>query len=288
MRLKEASLCAAAAAATIIAAAGCTNVSDITVTRGSEGEGLREQIPPVTAYMFNEAANALALPTGAVGAGDYVAVYHLSAGKQDDQWWTYLAEDALVNKINAAGATAVERNDAAAALLATETGYYPPPRNGKGAAGVAPAANPKERPTTPYRATRVLCYRVVAAKLYITPPSRELNRVAIHKEAMAAGPAGAALAAVTTSPGETPARAAHATAQIILNLRTLDASTGEVLWAGTVTASAERDVPITWLEPADFWRGPGGPDWDDDDAWDWCFRWSEEPCNEEVYIGPAH
>ncbi len=289
MRSTGIALTCAAAGALVLVAAGCTNVSDITVTRGGGDEGIRDAIPPATAYMFNEAMNALELPTGAVGAGEYVAVYHLSAGTPDDQWWTYLAEDALVSKISAAGATPVERNDAAAALLATEAKYVPPPKTAKGAVDVMGPAGKEPRAVTPYRATRVLCYRVVTAKLWLEPPQREANRVAVHKTREAEGRGPAALVAMATSE-EVPSRTVHATAQVIVNLRTLDAQTGEVLWTGTVTATAARDVPVTWLEPYDFWNNAGWDDhdWDNNGPWDWCFRWSEEPAEEEVYIGPAH
>jgi len=246
------------ALALLLAAGGCS-VRNIEV-HGANGAGIKETVPPVMAMMFNDACAGVELPAAAIAPGDYVAVYHLSSGKNQDQWWTYLAEDALVAKVRAAGATPVERNDATAALLAAEASYVPPPRNGNTRAAADVPASARDAKPTPYRATRGLAYRLVAADVAFDRADKRATAVY----------------------GEPTVRV---NAAVVINLRTLDANTGEVMWSGTVSGKAARDIPISQLAP---WF-PAALDWEDEDWEDnhgpAMFMWQDG--SESVYLGPA-
>ncbi len=230
------------AAAAVLAATAC-NVKNVEVHGAYEGAGIRETAHPVMTEMFNLAFNAAKLPAASVSSGDYVAVYRLSSGKAEDQWWCYFAEDWLVDKVRAAGATPVERNALAARLREAEAAYVEPPAASL-AGGTAPSLaklRANEAALTSYRATRALAYRVVAADLWF-------DRLGSHDGRHEA--------------------TVRANAQVTVNLRTLDVGTGEVLWAGSVTGTAKKAFPISRLIG---WMGIY--DWEDD--WDgpWWWRW---------------
>ena len=233
------------AAAAVLAATAC-NVKNVAVHGAYEGAGLRESAHPVMTEMFNLASKAVKLPAGSVSSGDYVAVYRLSSGKAEDRWWSYFAEDWLVDKIRAAGANPVERNDLAKRLLAAEGDYLePPPPAGIGAP-TAPTAYGRrgDVAVTPYRATRALAYRVVAADLWFDRFAEGHHR------------------------REPTVRA---NANVIVNLRTVDVKTGEVLWSGSASGTARKTFPISrlvgWFGIYDW------EDWDDSPDWWWWWRW---------------
>ena len=230
-----------AAAAVLLAAAAC-NVKNVEVHGSYRDAGIREKAHPLAAEMFNLAFKAAELPAGSVSSGEYVAAYRLSSGKAEDQWWCYFAEDWIVDKVRAAGATPVERNTLAARLLEAEAAYAEPPAGTSLAAVSAPSPagfGKKEAERTPYRATRALAYRVVAADLWFD----QFNPHGRGHEA-----------------------AVRANAQVTVNLRTLDVGTGEVLWSGSTTGTARKAVNISRLTG---WLGIH--DWEDWD--DWPFRW---------------
>jgi hypothetical protein len=228
-----------------LAATAC-NVKNVEVHGSYEGAGIRESAHPVMTEMFNLAFKAVKLPEGSVSSGDYVAVYRLSSGKAEDRWWCYLAEDWLVDKVRAAGASPVERNDLAKRLLAAEGEYLEPPAPAGPGAPTAPS--PYDRrgdvAVTPYRATRALAYRVVAADLWFDHFSNHHG-------------------------GQEPT--VRANAKVIVNLRTLDVKTGEVLRSGSASATARKTFPISrlvgWFGIYDW------EDWDDSPHWWWWWRW---------------
>lgn len=268
----------------LVAAAALTgcNVENVEYHGAMGGVMTKESVPPVTTYMFNEAAGALEVPTGAVAPGEYVAIYQLGAGENESQWWCYLVEDALVAKVQKLGATPVERNDAATVLLNKENEYFPAPKR-TDVAGAPVGA--KENKRIPYRATRVLAYRVVAAKLWLEPDRREMRtHAAVTRAALAGDIRAAALAATGADEPAAATKTIPVTAQLIVNLRTLDANTGEVLWTGTVSGLATRDVPVSWLAPVGWWHLDDWEDWDEDKWWAYGFMWHDG--DEEVYVGP--
>ena len=238
-------------AAVLLAAAAC-NVKHVEVHGPYRDAAIHETTHPVVAEMFNLAFKAVKLPAGSISAGDYVAAYRLSSGKAEGAWWCYFAEDWLVDKVRAAGATPVERNAAAARLLEAEGAYFEPP------AGDSPTGATTRRlggsgetnaGLTPYRATRALAYRVVAAELWFDRfSSRGRN-------------------------GEPTVRA---NAKVTVNLRTLDVRTGEVLWSGVTGGTARKTVEVARLLG---WFGID--DWDDwDDGpfrWRWDWDWDGGP-----------
>jgi hypothetical protein len=229
--------------AVLLAAAAC-NVKNVEVHGPYRDAAIHETTHPVVAEMFNLAFKAVKLPAGSISAGDYVAAYRLSSGKAEGAWWCYFAEDWLVDKVRAAGATPVERNAAAARLLEAEEAYFEPP------AGDSPTGATTRRlgrsgetnaGLTPYRATRALAYRVVAAELWFDRfSSRGRN-------------------------GEPTVRA---NAEVTVNLRTLDVRTGEVLWSGVAAGTARKTVEVARLLG---WFGID--DWDDWDDGPFCWRW---------------
>lgn len=244
----------ACALAVALAAAGCS-IKNTEIGGSYPGATLRESAHPVVTEMFNHAFKAVELPAGAVASGEYVAVYRLSSGKVEDQWWCYLAEDWMVDKIRAAGATPVERNASAAHLLEGEDEYFAAPKTPSpgGVTAPSPASLAKLRAgdveRTPYRATRALAYRVVAADLW-------LDRF--------------------NSPADGSEPTVRANAKVVINLRTIHVQTGEVLWSGSVSGTARKNVKISRLMGF-----MGIYDWDDWDDWDhgpwwWWWRWDDD------------
>lgn len=230
-------------AAVLLAAAAC-NVKNVEVHGSYRDAGIRQTAHPLAAEMFNLAFKAAELPAGSVSPGAYVAAYRLSSGKAEDQWWCYFAEDWLVDKVRAAGATPVERNASAARLLAAEAAYAEPPAGTSLAAVAAPrpaAFGLRGADLTPYRATRALAYRVVAADLWFD----QFNPHGRGREATV-----------------------RANAQVTVNLRTLDVRTGEVLWSGSTTGTARKAVNVSRLMG---WLGLN--DWEDWDGWPSRWRW---------------
>jgi hypothetical protein len=235
------------AAAVVLAATAC-NVKNVEVHGSYRDAGIRESSNPVMTEMFNLAFKAVALPAGSVSAGHYVAVYRLSSGKAEDRWWCYLAEDWLVDKVRAAGAYPVERNDLAKRLLAAEGEYLEPPRRDT-ASPTAPASYGRrgDVDVTPYRATRALAYRVVAADLWFDRFSGHHGR-------------------------QEPT--VRVNAKAIVNLRTLDVKTGEVLWSGAASGTARKTFPISRLVRwFGFYDWEDWDDWDDSPYWWWWWRW---------------
>jgi hypothetical protein len=229
--------------AVLLAAAAC-NVKNVEVHGPYRDAAIHETTHPVVAEMFNLAFKAVKLPAGSISAGDYVAAYRLSSGKAEGAWWCYFAEDWLVDKVRAAGATPVERNAAAARLLEAEEAYFEPPA-GNSPAGATTRRLGRSGETnaglTPYRATRALAYRVVAAELWFDRfSSRGRN-------------------------GEPTVRA---NAKVTVNLRTLDVRTGEVLWSGAAAGTARKTVEVSRLLG---WFGID--DWDDWDEGPFRWRW---------------
>jgi hypothetical protein len=234
--------------ALLLAAVAC-NVKNVEVHGSYRDAAIHETTHPVVAEMFNLAFKAVKLPSASVAAGEYVAVYRLSSGKAEGAWWSYLAEDWIVDKVRAAGATPVERNGAAVRLLEAEGAYFEAP------AVDSPTGITTRRPDragetpsdlTRYRATRALAYRVVAAELWFDRFNRH-------------GPN-----------GEPSVRA---NAKVTVNLRTLDVRTGEVLWSGTAAGAARKNIEVSRLLG---WFGID--DWDDCDDWDngpflWHWDW---------------
>lgn len=250
MGRKRNAFMAAAALAAVTAGIGC-NFENVEYHGAYADHGIgKYQVPPVTVMMINYALQAVTLPGGAVAPDTYVAVYRLSSGKGEEAWWTYLSEDWLIDKIRAAGATPVERNAAAASMLAEEENYLAVPKRGGDPTGGYVNPKLKENPEKriPFRAERALAYRIVAADLSVARPDRSnLRRGALRT-----------------------------TATVILNLRTVDVRTGEVLWAGVVTGTATKDVPISWFDDGWPWPWWADDDWEDagDDAWrPWLWRW---------------
>lgn len=233
-----------------VAVAACS-VKNVEMDGAYRGAVARESVHPLAAEMFNLAFKAVALPSATVSAGDYVAVYRLSSGKVEDQWWCYLAEDWLVDKVRGAGATPVERNAAATRLLEAEGAYFEPPAPSPVALTSPRLAKlaEKEAGLTPYRATRALTYRVVAADLWF-------DRFRVHRH-----------------DGEPTVRA---NAKVTVNLRTVDVMTGEVLWTGSAAGTASKTVSLSRLAG---WAGIC--DWDDwDDGpfwWHWGWDWDGGP-----------
>ncbi len=241
---------ALAALAVIVAAAACS-VKNVEMGGAYRGAVTREAVHPLAAEMFNLAFKAVTLPSASISAGDYVAVYRLSSGKVEDKWWCYLAEDWLVDKVRAAGATPVERNAAAARLLEAEGAYFEPPATSPGGVTAPRLAKlaEKEAGLTPYRATRALTYRVVAADMWF-------DRFHARRH-----------------DGEPTVRA---NAKVTVNLRTVDVMTGEVLWSGAAAGTASKTVSLSRLAG---WAGIW--DWDDcDDGpfwWRWHWHWHNGP-----------
>jgi hypothetical protein len=236
-----------AAAAVVLAATAC-NVKNVEVHGSYRDAGIREASNPVMTEMFNLAFKGVALPAGSVSGGHYVAVYRLSSGKAEDRWWCYLAEDWLVDKVRAAGAYPVERNDLAKRLLAAEGDYLEPPRR-DAASPTAPASygGRGDVDVTPYRATRALAYRVVAADLWFDNLSGHHG----HREPTV-----------------------RANAKVVVNLRTLDVKTGEVLWSGAASGTARKTFPVSRLVGwFGFYDWEDWDDWDDSPYWWWWWRW---------------
>jgi hypothetical protein len=231
-------------AALWLAATAC-DVKNVEVNGSYHDAGLREASHPVMTEMFNLAFQAVKLPAGSVSSGDYVAIYRLSSGKAEDRWWCYLAEDWLADKVRAGGATPVERNDLATRLLVAEAGYLEPPPSAPADVRAAPglAGRRADVAVTPYRATRALAYRVVAADVWF-------DRFSRHNQAEPA---------------------VRANAKVVVNLRTVDVKTGEVLWTGSASGTARRNFPVSrlsgWLGIYDW------EDWDDTPHWWWWWRW---------------
>ena len=236
------------AVAVVLAATAC-NVKNVEVHGSYHDAGIRESSNPVMTEMFNLAFKAVALPAGSVPTGHYVAVYRLSSGKAEDRWWCYLAEDWLVDKVRAAGANPVERNDLAKRLLAAEGEYLEPPPVASPGAPTAPSPYGRRGDVdlTPYRATRALAYRVVAADLWFDKFSGYHGHRG-HQEPTV-----------------------RVNAKVIVNLRTLDVKTGEVLWTGAASGTARKTFPISrlvgWFGIYDW------EDWDDSPYWWWWWRW---------------
>jgi hypothetical protein len=230
-------------AAVLLAAVAC-NVKNVEVHGSYRDAAIRETAHPVVAEMFNLAFKAVKLPAGSISAGDYVAVYLLSSGKAEGAWWAYFAEDWLVDKVRAAGATPVERNAAAARLLDAEASYFEPPA-GDSPTGITARRLGKSGETnadlTPYRATRALAYRVVAAELWF-------DRFNYR--------------------GRRSEPTVRANAKVTVNLRTLDVRTGEVLWSGSAAGTARKTVEVARLLG---WFGI--EDWDDWGDEPFCWRW---------------
>jgi hypothetical protein len=236
------------AVAVVLAAAAC-NVKNVEVHGSYHDAGIRESSNPVMTEMFNLAFKAVALPAGSVPSGHYVAVYRLSSGKAEDRWWCYLAEDWLVAKVRAAGANPVERNDLAKRLLAAEGDYLEPPPVASPGAPTAPSPYAKrgDVDVTPYRATRALAYRVVAADLWFDNFSGHRGRHGRQEPTV------------------------RVNAKVIVNLRTLDVKTGEVLWSGAASGTARKTFPLSrlvgWFGIYDW------EDWDEGPYWWWWWRW---------------
>ena len=246
------------AVAALWAATAC-NVKNVEVHGSYEGAGIRESSHPVMNEMFNLAFKAVALPAGSVSSGDYVGVYRLSSGKAEDRWWCYLAEDWLVDKVRAAGAYPVERNDLAKRLLAAEDEYLEPPRRDT-ASPTAPTSYGRRSDVavTPYRATRALSYRVVAADLWFDHFSGRHR----HQEPTV-----------------------RANAKVILNLRTVDVKTGEVMWTGAASGTARKSFPISRLVGwFGFYDWEDWDDWDDSPYWWWWWRWDGD---DDTIVAPA-
>jgi hypothetical protein len=246
------------AAAAVLAATAC-NVKNVEVHGAYRDAGIRETAHPVMTEMFNLAFKAVKLPAGSVATGDYVAVYRLSSGKAEDQRWCYFAEDWLADKVRAAGATPVERNDLAKRLLAAEGDYLePPPPAGTALASPTALGKRGDVALTPYRATRALAYRVVAADVWFD----HFSGVHHHQEPTV-----------------------RANAKVIVNLRTVDAKTGEVLWSGSAAGTARQNFPLSrlagWMGIYDWedWE-----DWDGSHPWWWWWRWDG---NDDSVAAPA-
>ncbi|MGD8720011.1 MAG: hypothetical protein PVH29_14465 [Candidatus Zixiibacteriota bacterium] len=237
------------AGAAFLLAMAC-NVKNVEVHGSYDGAGMRDPSHPVMMEMFNLAFEAVELPAGSVSSGEYVGVYRLSSGKAEDQWWCYLSEDWLVKKIRDAGAYPVERNVLALRRLEMEGDYFDAPKRPDPGGVTSPsrAGLGKNSDLTPYRATRALAYRVVAADLWIDGYNH-----ARHSEPTV-----------------------RANSKVTLNLRTLDVRTGEVLWSGTVVGSARRNVKVSRLLG---WYGiydwDDWDDWDDCPGWWWYWRWDD-------------
>lgn len=237
--------------AVLLAAAAC-NVKNVEVHGSYRDAAIHETAHPVVAEMFNLAFKAVKLPAGSISAGDYVAVYHLSSGEAESAWWCYFAEDWIVDKVRAAGATPVERNAAAARLLEAEEAYFGPPA-GDSPTGITARRLGRSGETTaaltPYRATRALAYRVVAAELWF-------DRFGSH--------------------GRTGEPTVRANAKVTVNLRTLDVQTGEVLWSGAATGKARKTVEVArllgWFGIDDWEDWDAGPFW-----WRWDWDWDGGP-----------
>jgi hypothetical protein len=242
--------------AVLLVAAAC-NVKNVEVHGSYRDAAIHETAHPVAAEMFNLAFKAVKLPAGSISAGDYVAVYRLSSGKAEGAWWCYFAEDWVVDKVRAAGATPVERNAAAARLLEAEGAYLEPPA-GANAPGLA---NPGKEDTalTPYRATRALAYRVVAAELWF-------DRFSSHGRG-----------------GDPTVRA---NAKVTVNLRTLDVRTGEVLWSGVTAGTARKSIEVArllgWFGIDDWEDWDTGPFW-----WRWDWDWGNGPPTEAEPVEDA-
>jgi hypothetical protein len=234
--------------ALLLAAAAC-NVKNVEVHGSYRDAAIRDTTHPVVAEMFNLAFKAVKLPAGSISAGDYVAVYRLSSGKAESAWWGYFAEDWIVDKVRAAGATPVERNGAAVRLLEAEGAYLRPPGAPPSLAGAASPSLAKRGEAnaalTPYRATRALAYRVVAAELWF-------DRFSSH--------------------GRNGDPTVRANAKVTVNLRTLDVQTGEVLWSGVAAGTARKTVEVGrllgWFGIDDWEDWDDGPFWWHRD-WDW-------------------
>jgi len=279
-----------AAAALLVAAVGC-NVSNVEY-HGWAGYGMREQPSPVFSTMLNQAFKKMTLPEGAVASGDYVAVYRLSSGEGEDPWWAYLAEDALVDKVRKAGASALERNDEGNELLLEEGKYFPPPKNGKAGLAAGAPASPRENVITPYRATRALEYRLVSAymraepvrtnggysggKTIITDDAIITPGAIITDDAIIAGP-----------PGHGRERGVlMVTCEVTLNLRTADVRTGEVLWSGPVSGVAAAKVPVHMVYP---YAPYDWDDWEDEyhGPWIWYWDWQKGPSGPPPEAAPT-
>ncbi len=238
--------------AVLLAAAAC-NIKNVEVHGSYRDAAIHETAHPVVAEMFNLAFKAVKLPAGSISAGDYVAVYRLSSGKAEGAWWCYFAEDWIVDKVRAAGATPVERNAAATRLLEAEGAYFEPPAATPSLAGTTGPRLAKPGETnaalTPYRATRALAHRVVAAELWF-------DRFSSH--------------------GRDGDPTVRANAKVTVNLRTLDVRTGEVLWSGVATGTARKTIKIARLLG---WFGiDDWGDWDDEPfCWRWDWDWDGGP-----------
>ncbi len=237
--------------AVLLAAAAC-NIKNVEVHGSYRDAAIHETAHPVVAEMFNLAFKAVKLPAGSISAGDYVAVYRLSSGKAEGAWWCYFAEDWIVDKVRAAGATPVERNAAATRLLEAEGAYFEPPVGASPAGITAPhpaKLREKNAALTRYRATRALAHRVVAAELWF-------DRFSSH--------------------GRDGDPTVRANAKVTVNLRTLDVRTGEVLWSGVATGTARKTIKIARLLS---WFGIDDWDvWDDEPfCWRWDWDWGDGP-----------
>ena len=269
----------AAIAALALAAAACT-IKNVEVHGAYGAAGIQQPASPLAATMFNAAYAGMELPAGAVASGDYVGIYRLASGKGDDPWWVYLAEDHLVTKVSAAGATVLERNAAAAAGLEREAEFFEPPRTGR-AAGTAPLS-PKESRPTPYRATRALEYRVVSAFIRMEPSRSEpMERTGggptiITDDAIVAPGVIITDDAIITR-GASPRRhMVRLLCEVRLNLRTVDVRTGEVLWTGSTVGKATADVPLRSVVPGMGDEWDEGDIEDEEDMWPWLWYWNAD------------